>query len=47
MTIYMIALAFLCLFYGLFWNNRSARELVRLENPGTKRDQDATRGDYP
>ena len=29
MTTYMIALAFLCLVYGLFWNNRPAREMTR------------------
>jgi len=47
MTIYVIALAFLCLFYGLFWNNRTARELARLENPATKRDEGDTRSDHP
>jgi hypothetical protein len=29
MTTYMIALAFLCLVYGFFWNNRPARSYPR------------------
>jgi hypothetical protein len=36
MTTYMIALAFLCLFYGFFWNNRTAKESVRLDNADSK-----------
>ncbi len=47
MTTSMIALFVVALFYGLFWNNRTAREVARLENPGTKRDEGATRTEHP
>jgi hypothetical protein len=43
MTTYMVALAVLALFYGLFWNNRTAKELASLDNPVTKQDDGATR----
>jgi hypothetical protein len=46
MTTSMVALAFFCLFYGLFWNNRGARDLVRLDNARTKRDEDVTRPEH-
>jgi len=40
MTTSMITLAFLCLVYGLFWNNRTARSY-----PGAARQRD--RGTAP
>jgi len=41
MTTYVIGLFVVALFYGLFWNNRPAREVIRVDNPKTKRDEDA------
>jgi hypothetical protein len=50
MTTYVIGLFVVALFYGLFWNNRPAREIIRVDNPKTKRDEDAVlpgRGNSP
>ncbi len=38
MTTYVIGLFVVALFYGLFWNNRPAREVIRDADSGTKRD---------